>query len=264
MAAKYETITRDLRQAIAAGELKPGDALPAQTALAKRYRVSLPTVQQALSVLEGEGLIDQVQGKATYVRKPPRRQVRRKQPARYQFEKDSARASLEERSQTGSVEHDTGLEFGDLEFHADYAEVPAGDDLARVFSVEVGTTLLRRRYRTYIRGEGIALSLIDSYLVREVVATNPALLDADQEPWPGGTLNQLSTVGIEVDSVTDEIRARPPRNGEAEALGVGPGVAVLVLRKTSVDTAGRVIEFSDVVMPGDRTVMEYHVQLERW
>src|SRR5512135_2379800 len=100
--AKYERITADLRRAIATGELKPGDPLPPQPALAERYRVSLPTVQQALGVLEGEGLIDAVQGVGTRVRKPPRRQVRRKQPARYQFEKDRARASLEERSQTGS------------------------------------------------------------------------------------------------------------------------------------------------------------------
>lgn len=263
MAAKYERITTDLRKAIASGELKPGDALPPQVALAERYRVSLPTVQQALGVLEGEGLIDQVQGVGTRVRKPPRREVRRKAD-RYGWEKARARESLDERRQTGSVEHDTGLQFDDLEFHAEYDEIPAGDDLAAVFSVDPGTRLLRRRYRTYIKGEGIALSLIDSYLVREVAAVNPALLDAQSEPWPGGTFHQLSTAGIEVDSVTHEIRARPPRNGEAEALGVGPGVSVLVLRKTSVDTSGRVVEMSDVVMPGDRTVMEYRTQLERW
>ena len=264
--AKYETITRELRQEIASGKLKPGETLPSQTALAKQHRVSIPTVQQALSILEGEGLIDQVQGIGTHVRQPPRRQVRRKQPARYQFEKERARASLEERSQTGSVEHDTGLEFGDLEFDADYDEIPADDDLARIFSVAAGTRMLRRQYRTYIRSEDarVALSLIDSYLVHEVAAVNPALLDASREPWPGGTFNQLAEAGIEVDSVTDEVRARPPRNGEAEALGVGPGVAVLVLRKTSTDTSGRVVEFSSVVMPGDRTVMEYHVQLDRW
>ena len=263
MAAKYERITTDLRQAIITGELKPGDALPSQPALADRYRVSLPTVQQALGVLEGEGLIDQVQGVGTRVRKPPRRQVRRK-PDRYQWEKDRARASLDERSQTGAVEHDTGLEVGDLEFHAEYDEIPANDDLARVFSVNPGTKLLRRRYSTRVKSEGIALSLSSSYLVHEVVAANPALLDAGNEPWPGGTQHQLSTVGIELDSITDEIRARPPQNGETAALGIGPGVSVLVLRKTSVDTNGRVVEVSDAVMPGDRTVMEYRTQLERW
>ena len=263
MAAKYERITTDLRRAIATGELKPGDPLPPQPALAERYRVSLPTVQQALGILEGEGLIDQIQGVGTRVRKPPRRQVRRK-PDRYQWEKNQARASLDERSQTGAVEHDTGLEVDDLEFSAEYDEVLANDDLARVFSIDPGTKLLRRRYSTRVKSEDIALSLSTSYLVHEVVAGNPALLDVSNEPWPGGTQHQLSTVGIELDSITDEIRARPPRNGETDALGVGPGVAVLVLRKTSADTSGRVVEMSDVVMPGDRTVMEYRTQLERW
>ena len=255
MAAKYERITTDLRQAITAGDLKPGDPLPSQVVLAERYRVSLPTVQQALSVLENEALIDAVQGVGTRVRRPPRRQVRRK-PDRYQFEKNQARASLDE--------HDTDLEFDDLEFHADYDEVPADEDLAGVFGIAPGTKLLRRRYSTRVKSEDIALSLSTSYLVHEVVAANPALLDVRREPWPGGSQNQLSTVGIELDSITDEVRARPPRNGEAAALGVGPGVSVLVLRKTSVDTTGRVVEMADVVMPGDRTVLEYRVQLERW
>jgi len=41
-------------------------------------------------------------------------------------------------------------------------------------------------------------------------------------------------------------------------------VAVLALRKSSIDTQGRVVEISDVIMPGDRTVMTYQTRLEPW
>lgn len=41
-------------------------------------------------------------------------------------------------------------------------------------------------------------------------------------------------------------------------------MAVLHLEKTSYDTDGRVVEYSEVIMPGDRTVMVYTTKLERW
>jgi GntR family transcriptional regulator len=262
VAAKYERITADLRRKIRAHYLAPGEQMPSQTALAEQYRVSVPTIQQALGVLEAEGLIDSVQGIGTYIR-APRNRVRR-ETDRYQWEKDRARLPLEERSQTGAVEHDTGLGIDDLDFEAEYRNTDADKDLAAAFGVEVGTKLLHRIYRTRVRSEGTALSLIDSYLVYEVAAANPSLLSADHEPWPGGTQNQLYTIGIEIDRIIDAITARPPQADETELLGIGLGVAVLVLRKTSIDTGGRVVEVSDVVMPGDRTVMTYCTQLDRW
>jgi GntR family transcriptional regulator len=262
MAAKYERIAADLRRKIRTQELAAGELMPPQTALAEQYRVSLPTVQQALGVLEAEGLIDAVHGIGTYVR-APRQRVRRTTD-RYQWEKTRALLPLDERSQTGSIEYDTGLTMDDLDFHTVYQTEDASPELAEAFGVERGTKLLHRMYRTLIHAEGIAVSLIDSYLVHEVVAANPDLLDAGNEPWPGGTHHQLRTIGIEIGRIVDEITARPPQGDEAELLGIGPGVAVLVLRKISIDTDGRVVEISDVIMPGDRTVMTYQTRLEPW
>src|SRR5260370_13893621 len=99
MAAKYERIADELRTKIHSGELPPGTQMPAQTVLAEDYRVSLPTVQQAIGVLEAEGLIDALHGVGTYVR--ARKQPVRRRPDRYQWEKNQAAASLDERSATG-------------------------------------------------------------------------------------------------------------------------------------------------------------------
>jgi GntR family transcriptional regulator len=262
LAAKYERITTDLRQKIRTKQLAPGEQLPAQTALAEQYKVSLPTIQQALGILEAEGLIDSVQGIGTYVR-APRNRMRRTMD-RYQWEKTRALLPLDERGQTGATEHDTGLTMEDLDFPTEYETEDASPELAEAFGVEPGTKLLHRIYRTLVHDEGIALSLIDSYLIYEVAAANPALLDAANEPWPGGTMHQLSTIGIEIDRIIDEVTARPPQGDEAELLGIGQGVAVLVLKKTSIDTTDRVAEVSYVVLPGDRTVMVYEKQLDRW
>jgi GntR family transcriptional regulator len=262
MARKYERIADDLRRQILRGDLPPGEQMQAQSELAEKYRVSLPTVQQALGVLEAEGLIDAIHGIGTYVR--ANKQPLRRKADRYQWEKNRAIQSLDERSKTGGTEHDTGLTVDGLDFYAHYSIEEAEHDLAESFGVEPGTRLLHRHYQTSIRSERVVISMSDSYLLYDVVAANPDLISADNEPWPGGTHHQLRTIGIEIDRVTDEVSARPPRGEETELLGIKTGVAVLTLRKTSYDTTGRVIEVANAIMPGDRTILTYETKLDRW
>ncbi|MER6615161.1 GntR family transcriptional regulator [Streptomyces xantholiticus] len=262
MAKQYERIADQLRQRIRAGELEPGQRLPAETALAKEYKTSLPTMRDALGLLLSEGLIDKKHGVGNFVRKP--RKLVRRDNARHQWEKDRARAAETERQATGATERDTGLTISDLSFHATYSEVPADEDLAAHFGVPVGTRLVERVYRTNHREEASPFNIVRSYLVHDVVAANPDLLDPSKEPWPGGTQNQLHTIGIELDRIVERVTARPPTVEETEELGLQGGVAVVVLRKTSIDTSGRVVEVSDVTMPGDRTELIFTTTLDRW
>ncbi|MBC2877851.1 MULTISPECIES: GntR family transcriptional regulator [Streptomyces] len=262
MAKAYERIADDLRQSIRAGELAPGDRLPSEAKLAEHYRRSVPTVRDALRLLQAEGLIDKEHGRGNFVRRP--RTLVQRSNLRHQWEKDRVREPEEKRAETGATEHDTGLELPDLEFHAAYREIPADKELAEAFGVSEGTTLLERTYRTRYRAESAPFTLVTSYLVRDMVAANPALLDAANEPWPGGTQNQLFTVGIELGRMEERVTARPPTAEEAEELDLPPGTAVLVLRKTSIDVDDRPVEISDVVLPGDRTEMLFTTPLERW
>lgn len=262
MAPKYERIADDLREQIERGELVAGAQLAAHTSLAKQHRVSLPTMQQALGVLEAEGLIETIHGVGTFVR--AKKQPLRRKPDRYQWEKTRALLPLNDRRQTGGTEYDTGLNIDDLEFHCDYRTEDASPELAEAFDVAPGTRMLHRAYRTFIRAEGSAISMSDSYLVYDVVAANPDLLSAENEPWPGGTHHQLRTIGIEVDHVVDEVSARPPRGNEIDLLGIKLGISVLTLRKISYDTTGRVVEVAYAIMPGDRTILTYETKLERW
>lgn len=93
---------------------------------------------------------------------------------------------------------------------------------------------------------------------------NPDLLAAGNEPWPGGAQSQLHTVGIELGRITERVRAGPPTVEETAELGLSAGVAVLVLHKTPIDTEGRVVEVSDVTLPGDRTESLFTTPLSRW
>lgn len=262
MAKAYERIADDLRQRIRAGELSPGDRLPSETTLVEDYGRSLPTLRQALSLLQAEGLVEKVHGRGNFVRRP--RTLVERTNLRHQWEKNRARAPEPLRAQTGATEHDTGLELSDLVFYAAYQETTAEPELAEAFGVPVGTAMLERTYRTRYRVEAAPFTLVRSYLVRDTLAANPALLDASNEPWPGGTQNQLFTVGIELGHIEERVTARPPTAEEAEELGLPPGTSVIVLRKTSYDTEGRVVELSDVTLPGDRTELLFTTYLERW
>ncbi|MFJ2632743.1 GntR family transcriptional regulator [Streptomyces sp. NPDC087422] len=262
MAKAYERIADDLRDRIRAGDLAPGDRLPAETTLVERYGKSLPTLRQALGLLQAEGLIEKQHGRGNFVRRP-RTPVKRSN-TRHQWEKSRAREPEQQRRKTGATEHDTGLEVDDLVFHASYEVVDAGQELAEIFGVPAGTAMLERTYRTRYQAEAFPFSLVDSYLVRDVVAANPDLLDATNEPWPGGTQSQLHTIGIELDRIEERVLARPPSAEEAEELGLPPGSSLIVVGKTSYDTDGRVVEHSIIRLPGDRTVMTFVTPLERW
>lgn len=262
MAKAYERIADDLRQSIRAGQLKPGDKLPPESKLAEHYRKSVPTVREALRVLQSEALIEKQHGRGNFVRRPRTPVVRTNE--RHQWEKDRARAPQTQRAQTGATERDTGLEIDDLVFYASYREIKADKDLAEAFGVPEGTDLLERTYRTRYRAETAPLNLVCSHLVRDMVASNPDLLDETKEPWPGGTQNQLHTVGIEIDRIEERATARPPTAEEAEELELPPGTSVLVMRKTSYDTNDRVVDVSDIVLPGDRTELLFITHLERW
>ena len=79
----YAQIAGRLRVAIAAGELKPGHALPSVRALAGQLRVNPATVVQAYRDLEAEGFVEMRQGAGTFVREvvPERRASERTRQA---------------------------------------------------------------------------------------------------------------------------------------------------------------------------------------
>jgi DNA-binding FadR family transcriptional regulator len=69
----YRQIADQIRALIAKGDAAPGRRLPAERDLAKRLRVSRPSLREALIALEVEGLLDVRVGSGIYVRQPGER-----------------------------------------------------------------------------------------------------------------------------------------------------------------------------------------------
>lgn len=68
---KHEQLKNLIRDAILFGEFQPGDLIPSQNVMKRRYGVSHNTVREAIGSLVHEGLLYRIQGKGTYV--SPRR-----------------------------------------------------------------------------------------------------------------------------------------------------------------------------------------------
>jgi GntR family transcriptional repressor for pyruvate dehydrogenase complex len=68
----FEVVIEALRTAIAAGELQPGDRLPAEPALAEEFAVSRSVLREALKVLElsGDLMVRRGYGGGTFVAEP--------------------------------------------------------------------------------------------------------------------------------------------------------------------------------------------------
>ena len=58
---------RDLKEQILSGKLAPGDRMPSEAELTRRFGVSRVVIRQALGILEEEGLVIRVKGKGTFV-----------------------------------------------------------------------------------------------------------------------------------------------------------------------------------------------------
>ncbi len=63
----YEQICRQIKGAIASGELQSGEALPSIRALARDLRISVITTKRAYEELERQGFLYTVAGKGCFV-----------------------------------------------------------------------------------------------------------------------------------------------------------------------------------------------------
>lgn len=162
------------------------------------------------------------------------------------------------------AETDLGVPLDQLALSARYDVVPADDDLARRFSIDAGADVLRRVYEMTRKSTGQRELWSVSYIPVQLIEANPDLLDEKNKPWPGGTLHQLKTVGIEVMRVVDEVSAEMPSTATAQRWGLEDGVPMLRVRRLSYDEDGRLVEVSDADYPADRTLLQFTTALQKW
>ncbi|WP_052851970.1 GntR family transcriptional regulator [Streptomyces avicenniae] len=229
---RYQRIADDLRQQIADGLLSPGDRLPSEQRLATQYGVGLPTVRQAIALLEGEGLVDKRHGRGTFIRVPR---------CRVQYRDDRHAWGAWE----PTPEHVTLRTVRTLE---------ADRRTAAFMAVPIAAPLVEHRYATSLPGNAPHI-VVHAYVLPELLeGWRP---DSTPDPWADGIRRQLIAQGVELDRISERVTARPPSAAEAQTMDIGGGVALLEITRTTTDTTGRVVTAALLLLTGDRTEAVY-------
>ncbi|MEH0019695.1 MAG: GntR family transcriptional regulator [Desulfobacter sp.] len=66
----YHQLAEILQDRIRSGRYRPGEMIPSEIGLAKKYGIGRPTVRQAMNLLVQKGLIQRKRGAGTFVKKP--------------------------------------------------------------------------------------------------------------------------------------------------------------------------------------------------
>ncbi|GHG18465.1 GntR family transcriptional regulator [Streptomyces hydrogenans] len=207
-----DTIAEDLRTQITTGHLKSGDRLPSEPKLATHYKVSTPTVRQALALLQAEGLIEKTHGKGNFVRTPLRRIT-----------------------YTGG----TGIPFApDLQTTIRTTTVRARGHIRTLLKVPSNSPLTEFQCTTY-EGE-TPRSVARIYIPRDLAPT--ARLASSS--WPGGR-------DVDRTETQETVTARLPTPEEASALRISPTRTVLTITRIALNSTGRVLEAALLALPSD-------------
>ncbi|MFF2549212.1 GntR family transcriptional regulator [Kitasatospora sp. NPDC058063] len=257
----------ELTEAISRGDqpgLRPGDQFPTTSAFAVQHGVSPQTASKVIQALKAGGLLSGAAGGKTWVRVPP--VMSKRDTKRYLDEKGRAKlADAGERGALGVSEYDTGITVDALHHNGVRVDVVMPpEDVASALDLIPGEKVRRVIYERRHQ-EKAGLSRSTAYVPYELIKDNPDLLNpALLARWPGGLMNELWTIGIEVGEIVDHVTVAMPTAEEARDYDIPPGVPLIHIKKVTYDTTGRPVEVAFIPLPGDRVEMVFRTALPRW
>jgi GntR family transcriptional regulator len=162
-----------------------------------------------------------------------------------------------------SFTRDHRLTREEYQLDKSFRELACADELAQLFGVATGEPVLERRFVFY--AQGVPQQLSTSYLLVALVGGTP-VADPANEPWPGGTIAQLGTLKVFVSRVEESVAARMALPEEETTLRIPVGVPVLTITRRMLAGPDRnhVVEVANIVIPADRTVLDYSIDLQVW
>ncbi|MEU9332936.1 GntR family transcriptional regulator [Streptomyces sp. NPDC048290] len=243
MQPKYRQVAHALRREIADRTYRPGERLPSESDLMKRFGASRNTIRNGLSLLVGEGLITSSQGLGYDVR------------SHEVFQLNASKFENLDFPQNGDAYNTDVTNAGRTPHQTFRVEVlPASEDLADRLKVSAGTTAVLRFCHRYV--DDVPWSTQATYYPSWLVDESPRL--AEPGDIEEGTTRYLAARGIEQIGYFDEIETRMPTPEEAHLLEIGPGVPVMLWTRTGY-SADRPIRCTITTFRGDLNRMNYEI-----
>ena len=222
----YQQLKTAILRDIQDGRWRPGDRLPTEDALIKRFRVSKITVRQALRELAEMGYIRREQGRGTFVLHPPLEEGPR-----------------ELTSFTGEM-RGHGRVATSRVIVQDVVEAPA--DIASRLEVPAGARLFRLQRLRLADGEPMGLQT--AYIPMTLAPGIDALSFVDASLYEV----LASRYSLQPAAAREAHQAVPVPEEAATLLRVPAGTPALSAERLTTLAGGRPLEYVHSIMRGDR------------
>ena len=231
----YYQLLEILIDQIETGILRPGDPVPSENELCRKYSVSKSTVLQAIQALVSKRLVYRVRGKGTFVTDP---KIRLSITTLLSYSSEIA-------GQNGST----------MNRSVSSKLMPALPAVARHLGIPEKTPI----YHIQILREAghIPIALQTSFLPADLV---PGLID---RPFEGGSLMKTlqDRYNITIVSVQETFQAVKADSYEAKLLEITVGEPLVLLERFSTEKGGRIIELARTLLRGDRC--KFNIELKK-
>jgi DNA-binding GntR family transcriptional regulator len=231
----HEQVSRYLRAQILAGTISPRTKLPAEPDLAALLDVSRGTLRRAMASLMADGFIVQRHGRGTFVRSDSDVEV----PFVQEITSLAQSLSTRGRAITTRV-------------HA-LDQRPATARQAVALDVETGT-IVQHLDRVRSDADGPTMRLVNVMRTDVVPALDKDALEQT------ALYDVFAELGLAPERAIRTFGATVADDEVAAALHVAAGHPILHIEQTSMLTDGRVVEFSDVWVRGDRLRLQVEVR----
>lgn len=243
-------IADDLRSIIESGDLPAGAKLPSERDLAARYGTARNTAREAISILQGEGLVVAQHGRGVFVR--PRMPLMRLGANRY---------SRRLRDETGlspfRIEVTKQGRTPKTECRSVTTEPPPADVADRL-GIDPTTPVVRRENWYFADDEPVQVGV--TYIPVDVAGDSP--LASAKTLGKGSIYARFEELGYPITRIREEISARMPNPDEITGLAMPPGVPVIEVLHTGLDAKHRPFEVTRFVMRGDLNGLDYDMPVE--
>lgn len=240
----YVRVADALRAAISRGDLPAGARIPSLRELMQRHDVSNATAQHAVKILKGEGLLESQVGSGTRVRRPrPMIGV--------------SSSYLAPRDGTWPLWRDEAAKLGmkGTEKLGKVRKVAAPDVVANALELQPGAPVVLRPRIMLLDDEPV--QIVDSYYPAGLADGTP--LASPTKIW-GGAPAALAQLGHGPAESVEVVTAGMPNPEEDRLLGeIPPGIPVLRIVRTVLDSEGRPVEVCVMTMNADRHRLEYRL-----
>ena len=208
-----ELMVRDLQ----AGTWRPGEAIPSETELAARFKVSQGTVRKAIDELATENLLVRRQGKGTFVA------THAEQTTQYRFLR---------------LQPDDGQAGGTQRQFIDCRRLRAPADVARALGLRSGDAAIQIKRVLSLRGVPVVFDEI------WLPAAPFKGLTAERLSGYRGPMYGLfeSEFGVRMIRAEEKIRAVAAEGQAAELLAVSPGTPLLLVERLSLTYGDKPVE----------------------